>query len=116
MRGKIDKSKLPYGTPEVIRDEAYRTAVRDQPCVLTHGTPSDPSHLRFRLGGGSGFKPSDDRILPLAPALHRLSHGGDGELAFWRAHLTDELLMDALIALAEKRYRIYIGVWRIEQP
>jgi hypothetical protein len=108
MKYRIDKSKLTHGTPPLIRDPAYVKAVRHQPCVLTHGTPSDPSHLRFRLGGGAGYKPPDDRILPLAPALHRQSHGGNGELAFWRAHLTDELLMDALIALAEKRYRLWV--------
>lgn len=105
---KIDKSLLAFGTPKIIRDRDYLDDIRaNQTCVLTHQPYPDPSHIRWGLGGGAGFKPSDNRVLPLAHILHVKSGQGRGEVAFWREHVTDELLMGALIALAEKRYCEY---------
>jgi hypothetical protein len=105
MRRRVDKSVLAFGTPPLVRDEAWLKELHDHPCVLTFATPCDPSHIRYGLGGGASFKPSDDRVLPLRPDLHRLSHR-IGEVRFWREHVTDDLLMASLIAYAEKYYRL----------
>lgn len=87
----------------------YLRAVRDMSCVITGQHANEfqsvvPAHIRWGLGGGTGLKPPDNRVLPLVASLHDLQHV-QGEVPFWRAHVTDSLLMEALIALAEKRYR-----------
>lgn len=55
-----------------------------------------------------GLKPPDNHVLPLAPGLHRKQHTMS-EVRFWREHMTDHLMMTALIALAEKFYREWKG-------
>lgn len=101
-----------------LRDQRYIEQVREMPCVLTGATPCDPAHIRWGLGGGASMKPGDDRVLPLAHALHRIQHDM-GEERFWHAaidgrtvvspHLATELLMRALIAYARERYRETVG-------
>lgn len=78
-------------------------AVAEMPCILSGLTPCDPAHIRFGFYG-IGLKPGDNLVLPLAPHLHREQHAV-GEALFWRAHLTTELLMSAIKALARERYK-----------
>lgn len=97
-----------------IRDRKYLDWLHDQPCVLS-GNPSgnDPAHIRYGCFSG-GMKPSDDLVLPLRHDLHTMQDRG--ELSFWRTQLSmgtlysDNLMMDALKALAEKRYQEYLGM------
>lgn len=90
----------------VVHDRKYLDWIREQPCVLSGQSPSDPAHIRIGGGGGMGMKPSDDRVLPLAHHLHAEQHQV-GELTFWRDAfaMNDRLLIEAIIAMAEKRYR-----------
>lgn len=110
-RPKIDKSALAFGTPGILRDQEWIDHVKTLQCVVTKldtgraDCSIDPSHIRWGLGGGTALKPPDNRVLPLLHLLHVKSHRGDGEVAFWRQHMTDELMMKALIALAEKMHR-----------
>ena len=104
---------LPKHQP--LRDPKYVIAVRYMPCVATgytyyEGAPLgvDPAHIRDGLGGGMGRKPDDNLILPLRHDIH-LSESRFGEVAMWRLHMTDELMMDALRALARERYREWRG-------
>lgn len=93
---------IPKNQP--LRDPAYLKAVRDMPCVICMATPCDPAHFRTGLGGGTGLKPPDDRVLPLCHYHHDIQHRL-GERTFWLERMNWWLLADALIALAEKRYR-----------
>lgn len=88
---------------QLIRDREYLNAMRDFDCVISGSSPCDPAHIRYGLQGGIGLKPPDDHALPLAPALHAAQHQ-TGEIRFWRQSVTDDLLMRALVALAEKIY------------
>lgn len=97
---------LPKADP--VRDRDWLNHLRDQPCILTGQKSSaqetvDPAHLRFGRTGGMGMKPNDNHALPLLHSLHMEQHQ-KGELSFWRTHITNELLREALIALAEKKY------------
>ena len=89
-----------------LRDPKWITHVRQCLCILTYAQHPDPAHIRWGLGGGTGLKSPDNRVLPLAHRLHVLQHSMP-EAQFWRENITDEVLMEALIALAEKRYRIW---------
>lgn len=94
---------LPKNKP--LRDPEWLRYLHTQPCVITHKDSSvDPAHIRWGLGGGVGLKPPDNRVLPILHEIHAMQDI-QGEVAMWRAHLTDELMMQALIALAEKKYQ-----------
>jgi hypothetical protein len=73
----------------------------------------DPMHIRGGGDGGTGKKPSDNRILSGRHDLHALQHQ-IGEYSFFRRVVNgeipdvvypDKLLVEAFAALAEKRYR-----------
>jgi hypothetical protein len=94
---------------EIVRDRKWLDHCHTLPCVLTHCVSSDilsvvPAHIRHGLGGGISLKPGDDTALPLRADLHNEQHRV-GEVRFWREHVTDELLMRALKALAREMYR-----------
>ena len=72
------------------------------PCILSNKTTCDAAHIRFGFYA-IGMKPGDDLVLPLSPELHRTQHA-IGEVLFWRGHITSEVLMNALKALARERY------------
>lgn len=93
----------------IVRDRRYLDAVREMPCVLTYCQSSEilsvvPAHIRWGGSGGIGLKPSDDHVLPLRADLHNEQHRV-GEVPFWREHITDELMMRALKALAREMYQ-----------
>lgn len=94
----------------ILRDPEWLLYLRDQPCVVTnlYGS-SDPAHIRWGFAG-AGLKPPDNHVLPLAHKLHQEQHQV-GEVSFWRANMTEELLMRALLALAENKYQD----WRKEK-
>ena len=85
-----------------VRDRKYLDSVRDGVCILTNTPNPDPSHIRYGCLS-AGMKPGDDLVLPLNHALHGMSHN-IGEVKFWRNHITDEVLMNALKALAREEY------------
>lgn len=89
--------------PAPLRDPAYLRAVAEMPCILTGKTPCEAAHLRHGVHA-MGVKPGDDLTLPLAVHLHREQHA-IGERHFWRFHMTDDLMMGALQALAREWYR-----------
>lgn len=91
--------------PKPLRDPRYLRAVAEMPCILTGRTPSEPAHIRYGIFV-SGQKPGDDRVLPLAPELHRLQHS-IGEVLFWQTRITPEIIMEALLALAREHYAIW---------
>lgn len=106
---------LQFPKSKRLDDPAYRIAVRSMPCVVTgytyyEGAPLgvDPAHIRDGLGGGMGRKPDDNLILPLRHDIH-LSESRFGEVAMWRLNMTDDLMMDALRALARERYEQWRG-------
>lgn len=76
------------------------------PCVVTHRSPCDPSHIRYGLEGGTGLKPSDDLVVPLSPELHRRSHR-IGEVIFWQNVMRENptFMMICLKAFARQLYR-----------
>lgn len=98
----------------VVRDREYLDSFRDAKCILTNQYGNEyvsvvGAHIRLGGDAGSGgtsYKPSDDRVLPLLKHLHD-EQGVVGELTFWRDAfaMNDRLLIEAIIALAEKRYR-----------
>lgn len=92
----------------VIRDRKYLDWIREQRCVISGQTPCDPAHIRIGGRGGMGMKPSDDRVLPLAPHLHAEQHR-IGERTFWLDAMVNVpgLMEEALGALAEKYNRRY---------
>jgi hypothetical protein len=93
----------------LVRDPKWIKHVHGLPCVLTahvyvpewSTTAVDPAHIRDGLGGGMGFKPSDDLVLPLRHDLHIEQHT-DGERPFWRKHIFDreEFVMELLATYA----------------
>lgn len=92
----------------LLRDSSYLKHLRGQPCVITGlsaNTACDvvAAHIRYGSTGGMGLKPPDSHALPLGALLHQHQHSV-GETAFWRSHVTDDLLMRALLALARERY------------
>jgi hypothetical protein len=102
--GRIDKSGLLIPVAPRLEDEDWTIALRDYPCVITGGGPCDPAHIRWGLGGGASRKPDDNRVLPVLPRLHQWSHQ-HGEVRMWRENMTDELMMRALLALADQMHR-----------
>jgi len=93
---------------KTLRDRPYLDWLRGQPCIITHQSGHDnetvdPAHISAG-GTGAGMKPADNHALPLIHSLHSLQHQ-IGETTFWHEHMTDELMMSALVALAEKMHR-----------
>jgi hypothetical protein len=56
-------------------------------CILTDTVMPDGSHIRYGWGG-MGYKPPDDRIIPLKHELHMEQHK-IGEVAFWHKYFYD---------------------------
>jgi len=59
---------------------------RDQPCAACGCVPvgkakSIPAHQRILGGGGTAYKPSDTRALPLCHNCHTAEHSGS--VTFW---------------------------------
>lgn len=99
---------LMFPKPVEFRDRAWIKALREYPCVITGDYRNDymdivPAHLSFS-GRGMARKADDNHVLPIRADLHQLQHGMS-EIRWWRTNLTDNLLEDALIALAEKLYQ-----------
>lgn len=92
------------------RNRAYLNHVRTLPCIISghRGEDVDPAHIRRLGGGGLSVKPPDNCVLPLKNELHRLQHN-IGEKRFWREQITDALLFEALLALAEKQHRLWLN-------
>ncbi len=89
-----------------IRDRKYLDSLRDAPCIITgylgcelHAV--DPVHIGTR---GKGYKSSDDETLPILHSIHLEMHRR-GEMTVLRELLPDDVLRDALRALARERYR-----------
>lgn len=92
---KIDKSKLLYGMPEKVQDDAYSKHVRTLPCIVTGSYATDtmaidPAHIRMYADGSLSSKPSDWFIVPLRHDLHQLQHQ-IGEQRFWRAVINGDI-------------------------
>ncbi len=89
-----------------LRDPEWLKIVREMPCVITAAMPSDPSHIRHGLEGGTGLKPPDDLVLPLCHALHEKSHRL-GEVVFWTRIMNENprFMMDCLKSHARQLYR-----------
>ena len=89
-----------------LRDRAYLTWLREQPCVLTGERSSeresvDPAHIGTL---GKGIKSPDNEALPLIHRLHAEGHQS-GEMAMFRRHAPTWLLREALRAYARQMYR-----------
>jgi hypothetical protein len=63
--GKIDKSVLTHGTPNVVRDRKYLDSFQHEACWMCGSTPCVAAHVRYQGSGGMGTKPSDYYTWPL---------------------------------------------------
>ena len=102
---RIDKSVLAFGITPALRDRAYLDWLRTQPCIVTglrdpKTRQVDPAHIGT---AGKGNKSPDNEALPLLPELHREGHQ-KGEMTMFRWRLPDDVLRDALRALAREQY------------
>lgn len=88
-----------------IRDRAYLTWLRTQPCIVSGytGEDVDPAHIGTL---GRGIKSGDDEALPLRHIYHMQGHGS-GEMSMFRQCLPDDVLRAALRAYARELYREY---------
>lgn len=89
----------------ILRDRAYLTALRDQPCILTgfHATDMegvDPAHIGTL---GRGVKSPDNEVLPIRHSLHHEMHQR-GECTVLREHAPDWLLRAMARAYARELY------------
>lgn len=89
----------------VIRDRKYLDSEHDEPCIISGQYGNDyESVVPAHIGAFKGMKRGDDETLPILNRYHQLGHQ-KGEMTMWRQHLPDDVLRDALRALARERYR-----------
>ncbi|HYF56836.1 MAG TPA: hypothetical protein VEA41_21485 [Salinarimonas sp.] len=89
----------------IIRDQDWLDHLKTERCILTglYGNDYegiDPAHIGTL---GRGIKSSDDEVLPILHKFHALQPSM-GEMTMWRTHLPDDVLRDALKALAREMY------------
>ncbi len=89
----------------MIRDRKYLDSLRHERCIVTgrRGTDQEsvvPAHIGT---AGKGLKAPDNEALPLHHAIHNAMHQS-GEMTVLREHLPDDVLREALRALARERY------------
>lgn len=89
------------------RDRKYLDSLRGEPCLLCGAVPSDPAHIRYGSGAGTGRKPSDWFTVPLCNAHHREQHQV-GEVTFWHKYAGEA--PHAVLGLLRDGAR-----WRYEQ-
>ena len=89
-----------------IRDRKWLDHLRDQPCIITglRGHPGDPVEAVHIGTLGKGMKRGDDEALPVSHNLHKFGHD-HGEITMFRNNLPNDILRDALRALAREMYR-----------
>ena len=68
----------------------------------------DPAHIGT---AGKGIKSPDDEVLPIIHSVHHEMHQM-GEMTVLRKRLPDDVLREALRALARERYK----KWESSQP
>ena len=69
-----------------IRSERHRRFIASLPCVMTGKFECQAAHIRHNGGGGMGYKPGDNRCIPLNWEEHH-RQGEVGEKAFWGDNL-----------------------------
>jgi hypothetical protein len=66
---------VPAPKNKPARSPKYLKFVSSKPCLACGGRPpSDPHHIRFLGGGGTGTKPSDFYAVPLCRSCHSAEH------------------------------------------
>lgn len=98
-----------------VEDKKYRASFRGQTCIAC-GIRDDTvvgAHIRAdgagkAGGGGLGYKPSDDMILPLCGPCHATE--GRASIVFWETAL--DMHIDEVKAMARQRY----AEWKAEMP
>jgi len=98
-RGRVDKSALPYGEPERVRDRRWLDTARDRPCEVCGSTGTTVgAHVRCTTYAGAGQKPDDRHVLWLCFDHHRQFDGlGTEDKALW-------LVRNVVLPLCESRY------------
>lgn len=91
-----------------LRDRAYLDHLREQPCIVTGLSQTEPAHLRLLGSGGMGSKPSDARAVPLYWELHREQNNA-AEIKTWIrwAGAYPDFLARLLIEKAERDYQAW---------
>jgi hypothetical protein len=82
---KVDKTDLMIAQADPLRDEPYRRWIAALPCCVCGGINVQCAHVRYGVAGGTGYKPGDDRTVPLCLACHL--EQGEAERKFWARHL-----------------------------
>ena len=80
-----------------MKDPAYLSWVRRQPCYVCGSTPSEAHH---RTGAGMGRKASDHDTMPLCTRHHREFHDLSGHFRGWRKMRIREWQADAVTVTA----------------
>lgn len=92
---------MEFPKKKYIRDEKHRRFIASLPCVICGRGDVQAAHVRRGQDGGTGLKPSDDRVVPLCCFHHDLQHK-QGELHFWYGFGGYE----AAAALGKKLYAV----------
>jgi hypothetical protein len=101
--GKIDKSKLTFGEPRRLRDNAHLKFVASHPCLICGRSPVDAHHLRFTQPRAMGLKVSDEFTVPLCRIHHRDVHRHGDEVAWWERRAIDPLATSRMLWVSTRR-------------
>jgi hypothetical protein len=101
--GKIDKSKLTFGEPRRLRDNAHLKFVASHPCLICGRNPVDAHHLRFTQPRAMGLKVSDEFTVPLCRIHHRDVHRHGDEVAWWERRAIDPLATSRMLWVSTRR-------------
>ena len=81
----------------VTRSPAYLAHIRTLPCLVSGREGVQACHFRLGTDGGTGMRPSDWFVTPLAPEEHMIQHTV-GEESYWRQAISEgRYLMDGFI-------------------